>query len=284
MINSRGSIFLYAIMVSLFVAILGYMIMLKMDILVHNLEYQNYDVKLQANIKEKANLAIEYDSFLNSNSGGSAYDNDNFFYTNSTGTTDDDDDARKAIYGYIGKGTGWYNIFNVNKGSRKIIADNSFNSGSNSVPIGLTQTGYVYLDIDNPYSLKVLEFDKSLFESVNELRVITGSSVSFSSGQLGWIMPDLSLSGALSFTGSRKVFDFKNRDYAFFLSFSGNLAHTGVDFLRYNIMARNKNGSWVYITPLDDSSTGATRYFGSDIIIDREGDYRYKQFEVVRKK
>jgi hypothetical protein len=86
-----------------------------MDILIHNLDYQEYDAKLHANIREKATLAIEYDKSMNNNSGGSLYDNDNFYYTNSTGSTDDDDLGRKMIYGYVKKNNGWYNILNINQ-------------------------------------------------------------------------------------------------------------------------------------------------------------------------
>jgi hypothetical protein len=92
-------------------------------------------------------------------------------------------------------------------------------------------------------------------------------------------MPDLSLSGAK--TGA-KIFDIKNKDYAIFLSFSGNLTNTGIDFLKYKITMENENGSGVYITPLDDSGTGIIKYLGTDIIIDRDNDYRYKQFEIIK--
>lgn len=44
----------------------------------------------------------------------------------------------------------------------------------------------------------------------------------------------------------------------------------------------NEHGSGVYIVPINDSVSGTVKYLGSDIIIDRDGDYRYKEFEVVR--
>lgn len=44
----------------------------------------------------------------------------------------------------------------------------------------------------------------------------------------------------------------------------------------------NEYGSGVYITPIDESGSGVIRYLGTDIVIDKDGDYRYKQFEVVR--
>lgn len=47
-------------------------------------------------------------------------------------------------------------------------------------------------------------------------------------------------------------------------------------------MMENENGSGIYFVPLDDSGDGIIKYLGTDIIIDRDNDYRYKQFEVVR--
>lgn len=135
------------------------------------------------------------------------------------------------------------------------------------------------LDIDNPYSIQVLEFNKTIFDSTKELRVITGSTASFATGGIGWIMPDLSLSNIK--TGA-KIFDTKNKDYAIFLSFSGNLTNTGIDFLKYKINMENEYGTGIYIVPLDESNSGIIKYLGTDIIIDRDKDYRYKQFEVVR--
>lgn len=162
---------------------------------------------------------------------------------------------------------------------RKYIADNPFNTASGTAAAGMVQTGYLRLDIDNPYNIRIMEFDTTRFDTIKELRIITGSTASFSTGGIGWIMPDLSLSGSKS---QAKVFDLKNKDYAVFLSFSGNLINTEVDFLKYRIIMENEYGSGVYITPIDDSGNGTMKYFGMDIIIDQEGKYRYKQFEVVR--
>ena len=55
-----------------------------------------------------------------------------------------------------------------------------------------------------------------------------------------------------------------------------------MDFLKYKITMEDEYGSGVYIVPLNDSVNGTIKYLGSDIIIDRDGNYRYKEFEVVR--
>lgn len=192
---------------------------------------------------------------------------------------DDDDLARKTLYGYIKKNTLWYNAFSMNTPIRKYIASNPLNTSFTTTTPDRTQTGYLRLDIDNPYSMKIVEFDKTSFENIKELRVLTGSSASFSTGGIGWVMSDLSLSGSKN---GAKVFDLKNKDYALFLSFSGNMTNTGVDFLKYKMSMENEYGTGIYIVPMDESSNGIIKYLGTDIIIDRDGDYRYKQFEIVR--
>lgn len=45
---------------------------------------------------------------------------------------------------------------------------------------------------------------------------------------------------------------------------------------------KNQYGSDIYIVPLDETSSGVIKYLGVDIIIDRDKDYRYKQFEVTQ--
>lgn len=222
MTDRRGSIFLYAIFISFFAAVMGYIVVVKMDILSGNLALQNYDTVLHAHITEKANLAFGYDISRNSNSGTSNGGNDDFV---STGATDDDDIGRKTLYGYVKKKTGWSNVFSVNTPLRAFIAGNVFNSGGYGEAIGTTSTGYIRLDIDNPYSIKVAEFDKKAFDQTKELAFVTGSEATFATGAIGWLLPDLSLSSTAG-TGARKTFDFQNRDYALFLAFSGNATNS----------------------------------------------------------
>lgn len=221
MIDKKGSIFLYALLISLFAVIIGYIVVIKMGILSGNLDIQNYDTMLHAHINERADLAFKYDISLNSDSGAVNGGNDDFF---STGYTDDDDIGRRTLYGYVTKDTGWSHVFSINTPLRNYIAGNVFNTGGYSEVVGETATGYIRLDIDNPYQIKVVEFDKKTFEQTKELRFVTGSEASFGSGGIGWVLPDLSLSGTAPI-GARKVFDFQNRDYALFLSFTGNTAN-----------------------------------------------------------
>lgn len=384
----RGSVFIYAMMISFFAVIAGYIITIKMDSLLENLDIQDYNIKLHSHLTEKADLAMGYSLFVNTNGNGFTntilcpsdvtlsgtlaggisttittspfFNNTNFVcsgstaqwnlllsynsggtifatgsyrwssisllpingtgartgtFTDSSGTylsftatgtfsqldldrnsdnfqssssgtfmypdgaTDDDDLARRTIYGYVQKNTSWQNAFLMNTPVRKYITNNPLNINPTAVWADKTQTWYLRLDIDNPYYIRILEFDKVLFDNTQELRVVTGSTVSFSTGGIGWIMPDLSIGGIK--TGA-KIFDLKNKDYAIFLSFSGNLTNTGIDFMKYKMMMENQYGSGVYIVPLDETTNGIIKYLGTDIIIDKDIDYRYKQFEIVR--
>lgn len=387
MLNRKWSVFLYAVMISFFAVLIGYIISIKIDTLMENLDIQNYDIKLHSNITEKANLSTGYSTFLNTNgsgfvntilcpdsvtmsgtyagwisvtiptipffnntsfacswstlegnllllysSGGTFFTtgsyrwstislnpggsslhtgtfsdgsgtflsftatwtlsdidldgNSDNFQTSSTGIImypndqfDDDDLARKTFYGYLKKDIGWYNVFVMNTPVRKYIGANIHNTTPYFSKAWDTQTGYLRLDIDNPYSIKIAELDKTQFESIQEMRILTENITSFSTGGIGWVMPDLTLSGVKDWA---KVFDLKNKDYAIFLSFSGNLTNTWIDFLKYKISMENENGSGIYIVPIDDSTSGITKYLGTDILIDQEGKYRYKQFEVAR--
>lgn len=57
-------------MISFFAVIIGYIISIKIDTLMENLDIQNYDMKLHSNITEKANLSTEYNTSLNTNGSG----------------------------------------------------------------------------------------------------------------------------------------------------------------------------------------------------------------------
>ena len=291
-------------MISFFAVIIGYIVTLKMNTLVENLDIQNYEMKLHSNITEKADLSIGYDTSLNTNGGGftdtltcpsavtmsgtlaggvletiptvpffdgttfvcsgstlggnlllyystggniftsgkylglsmdlqpidgigartgtfsdgsgtylsftatgtfSGLDldgNSDNFLASSTGTimypsgqsNDDDDMARRTIFGYIKKNIGWYNSFIMNTPVRKYIASNTSNIGFNVALAGATQTGYLRMDMDNSYSMKISEFSTAIFDSTKEFRTQSGVTTTFSTGGIGWVMPDLSLS------------------------------------------------------------------------------------------
>jgi len=70
MVNKNGSVFLYAMMLSFFAVIAGYIVVLKMDVLTENVDIQVHDSKLHSNITEKATLAIAYNTLVNTDGSG----------------------------------------------------------------------------------------------------------------------------------------------------------------------------------------------------------------------
>ena len=83
----------------------------------------------------------------------------------------------------------------------------------------------MYLDVDGSFSLKLVKFNKSSYDDTGELipfEVLETSNIWASIGYIrnnSWV-----LSLADTKNGSEYVFDFKNDDYAVFLSNSLNLS------------------------------------------------------------
>lgn len=233
-------------------------------------------------------------SVPNSTSGLDANFNSDNYTTYSTGTIrypdsfpDDDVAGRKTLYGYVKQDIGWYNIFWNNHKINSYIANNPNNTDPYNTTIALTQTGYLYFDLDNPWSLRVIEFDPLVYQSTKELKRLTETTYTSATGGLGWLQTDTTgtLSGTLTNHGASPLaFNFRDKNYGLFLSYSGNLTNTGADFLRYKIRAETPSGSGIYITPLDDSDPSFVKYLGNDIVISPQNEYYSKQFEVVSPK
>jgi hypothetical protein len=81
------------------------------------------------------------------------------------------------------------------------------------------------------------------------------------SGAIGYLQNDLSYSGTRANGDNAKAFDFKNRDYAVFLSYSGaTVTGSGDTFLKYRISSENQYGSGVYIQPIRDDGSSVMTY------------------------
>ncbi len=70
MINKNGSVFLYAMMLSFFAVIAGYIVVVKINILTENMNLHTYETKLHSNITDKASLAIAYNTRFNTDGSG----------------------------------------------------------------------------------------------------------------------------------------------------------------------------------------------------------------------
>ena len=78
------------------------------------------------------------------------------------------------------------------------------------------------------------------------------------------------------------MFDFANRDYALFLSFSGSTIDPNADFLRYQIKASTSTGSSINIVPLNDENALIYRYLAGTVIPTSKGDRVSKMSEIIR--
>lgn len=202
------------------------------------------------------------------------YNSDNY-HISSTGTIyypqwymDDDVVARKTMYGYVSPDDGYVNVFWNNTQTNAYIDANQNNHDNVHLLPG-SSSWYLLFDIDKSFDIKILEFDRQRYESVNELHVL--SSIDYSSGSwsLGYIQDD----GSLALPGWYE-FDFSQRDYGIFI----NNTWTGV--LLYQITGESLSGSGMYINPIQDHETSTIGLLWNDILM-YDGKYLSKQKEIT---
>lgn len=194
------------------------------------------------------------------------------------GYADNDADARLYPTGLVRNDSGWNLAYWSNPKTSTAIDRNPNNSGSVFFRPSQTSTGFLFFDIDRPFALRLVEFDSAAFKDSGELRRLSVLETSSSSGTIGYLQKNLSFSGTRSSGDSAMPFDFKNRNFAVFVSYppaySGSVTH-----LKYRIAGETEGGTGMYLVPIDDSVSGVLKYFGSDIVIDSSGNYRYKFLE-----
>lgn len=168
---------------------------------------------------------MDSDDYRPTSTGASAYPD---------GYRDDDADARASAAGLVRNDSGWNLAFWENPKTSAVIARNANNSGALFEKPSETSTGYLRFEIDRPFSIRVVEFDTGAFLSAGELRKVSVTQADSSTGATGYLQNDLTFSGSRSPGDNAKAFDFKNRDYAVFLSYpaaySGSVTH-----LKYRI-------------------------------------------------
>jgi len=185
---------------------------------------------------------------------------------------DDDSLARTYIYGYASPDADWVNIFWSNSQTNQYIETNTNNDNSIYTKAS-TASWHIYLDLDRPFDLRVVEFDRTSYEAFNQLKPVSTTEYSSGSGALWYIQADLTLSGS---TASAYEFDFPNQDYAIFV----NNTWTGVLF--YQISSTDLlSGSGIYINPMKDDEPDIIRILGNDILINDQGRYLSKQSEII---
>ncbi|MDD5213569.1 MAG: hypothetical protein PHG82_04050 [Candidatus Gracilibacteria bacterium] len=247
--NTSGLILIYAIVLTVMVRFLAFIIVNKQSMIVSNLYYNFYDTKMAKNIYNKADIASK--DYTANNSG-----------------------AYQQIKGYVKTDTDLNNIFWNSKKINDFIAGSSFSGLSK---IGTVSSGSIYLDVDNTSTLKIVEFDSGVYNAGGGLKVLNRTTINFPTGSLGYLTSNgITLSGALA-----KKYDFTNQNIALFLSYTqSGSTHPELDYLTYSVKVYNEFGSGIYINPFK-IDTGKFTYFGTDII-PREGKYLSKEMTLIK--
>ncbi|MFZ3233034.1 MAG: hypothetical protein WA194_06010 [Patescibacteria group bacterium] len=128
---------------------------------------------------------LDSDDFRSGSTGSVAYP---------SGYSDNDADARKTAIGMVRMDSGWNEVFWNNAKTNAYVDRNPYNSDSANAKISVTSTGFLYFDVDRPFSMKIVEFDTGAFLESGELRKIASDERSNSSGALGYVQNDLSFS------------------------------------------------------------------------------------------
>lgn len=188
------------------------------------------------------------------------------------GYEDDDTNARKTIFWYI---EAWKtkNIFWNNNRTNDFIAWNLNNSGN---ILAGSSSWNIYLESDSDFHLKMLQFDRAAFVTNNQLKILNILETTASGGIAWYIQNDGTVSvGGMIPTGNEYLFDFKNSDYALFVS---NYS-TWTLFFKMNWYTLTWSG--IILTPIDDSNEVYMTYLWGDILSSDDWLYMYSMHEVT---
>jgi len=121
-------------------------------------------------------------------------------------------------------------------------------------------------------------FNKNKYIATNEL--VSLWTLDWSGLAWIWYLQNnawvLSLSGWI--TWNEYVFDFLNNDYALFIK------NNWTGALLYQVTWETTTGTWIYITPIDDSDSEIVRYIWNEILLDTDSRFVAKQTELIYKK
>jgi hypothetical protein len=207
---------------------------------------------------------------------------------------DDDSQWRKMITGFAGYGDGFVNVYWNTPWVESYVKKNPNNhSGTTdlseplAIYVGDVLSGAIHLEVDGPSDLRIIEYDKSLYQENQTRRVLSTKNYSFTGGINGYLtstgIANLSYDEAPSM--SEFSWDMDNHLYGVFLR-SQSWAQNTQSQIRY--ILRVKDISWkdVYITPLiddmRDANNGLWKYWSNDIILLDSWDQYAHEWEIVR--
>jgi hypothetical protein len=224
---------------------------------------------------------IDFSSYVNTPDNIDDDFNSDNYLANSTGSfsypdgySDDDILSRTTLYGYISPDVWMQNIFWSNTKIRDYINNNPNNNDPLHEKLWY-HTGVLYLDTDSEFKIRLVKFDKDMYDSNEELVVLEDWESLVSSGGIWYIQDNLTLSWNI--TGNEYNFDLINYDYAVFLE------STGTWVLFYSLLWETLDGTGMYINPIDDTHNSVIRTLWYNIL-KVNGKYIWKMLEVIWKK
>ena len=180
---------------------------------------------------------------------------------------DNDIDARILLFWYIPRSFDFFNIFWSNTQINNFIDSNTNNDDIIFKKVLQTNTWAIYLDVDDDVNLKIVEFDKKLYDEKKYLKVVNQINV-----EKAWWIYSWFLQKDYSFSPEQNsdtlYFDFATKDYWIFIK-----TWTWVisDYISYNLKIYDELGNWVYISPIKDD-WNTIEYLWYDII---ENNWQY---------
>ena len=193
------------------------------------------------------------------------------------GYQDDDADARKLLYWYATPLWGFTNMMWTNQKIRDYIAANPNNIDAINETLGaMTGSGHAYMDINQNHTLKLYQFDKTVFDATQELLPLSVYQSLDSFWDVWYLQEDAGvLSISTEKTGNEFEFDFATYDYGLFVRNNSTWA------LLYTLNIETDTGTGVYINAINDSDESFIKVLANDIIIDNQWRFLTEQFEVI---
>jgi hypothetical protein len=229
------------------------------------LEWDNWSVAWNDGIDDNCNS----DNYMTNSTGWVSYP-DNF--------EDDDVKWRKELSWYISKKNWFKNIFFNTEKYKNIIENNTNNNDLLNSKIWTVDEWYLYLDIDKNIELKILEFDKTIYNNSKELILLNTYNSSISSWSWFISIDILNKLNLWTLFSINFKFDFKNKLYAIFVK---NMEKNA---LLYNLKGETVSWTWIYIVPIDDSKEKEIEFLGSEIIITENNTLISKEKKIIYKK
>ena len=179
-----------------------------------------------------------------------------FYYPNNF--SDDDVIWRLNLIGFVWWDKTYKKIFFNSEKYKKIISENINNNDYLHNKIWDVTEWYLYLNIDKSIHMRLVEFDKNIYDNSNELvplNIFTWSINNWS----GFISKTWSILKLDSSKTNWLKFDFKNKLYSIFLKSD--------ETVLYKLSSQTDTWTWIYITPINDSFSWKVEYLWNEIII-----------------